>query len=608
MSGMQERQAADANARAQAATGAVAARDDFLSGWIAALVAEVPDAERLVVMVEDASGESFRPAALWPDTDADLSDLGPVIAGAAAGAPARDRLAQGGIAVARAVSLDGQVAAIVAVSLPSGADAGLADRRLAMAVGWLAARLWEQRAAEDRARHERGFAALDLLAVIGAQPGLAASALGFVNEIVARLPFSRAALGLVRDPDAGDVRLLALSGAAWFRKRGTLVSTHEDAMGEAADQRASVVWPAPEGRARMIDAAHAALASARGSGGAASVVMYDEEVPVAVLTVEADGPIAAEALHLVEAVAALAGPVVTLKARQNRLIAGKMCDKAGQGLRALTGWNRPSYRLAAMAVLVLLVAPFVIEGPFDIVADARVEGAVERAATAPFAGYIAEAPARAGDRVDEGALLLRLDNRDLLLEAERWRSDVARLVQESRQALADGALSELRLIEARIGQAEAQLALALGRLERTELRAPVAGVVLSGDHAARIGAPVEAGELLFTLSPLERFRVVLEIDERDLALVGPGSTGALALQARGGVPVPLTIDALTPVVRGDEGRRLFRAEASPGAGAEALFPGLEGVARIRVDERPYAEIWTRRLRDWLRLQAWRWAP
>lgn len=590
------------------ADGAVTPSVNFLADWIAALVAEVPGADRLVVMVEDAAGESFRPAALWPDPAADLTDLSAVIAAAAGGAPALDRRADGGAALARPVPLGGHVAAIVALSLRAGGDSTRADRRLAMATGWLAVRLREQRAGEDSTRYERGFAALDLLAVIGAQPGLPAAALAFVNEIVARLPFARAALGLVRNPDSGDVRLLALSGAAWFRKRGMLVAAHEDAMGEAADQRATILWPLPDGRARMIDAAHAALAAARGSGDVASVVMFDEEVPIAVLTVEGDCPIVAEDLNLIEAVAALAGPVMALKAQQNRLIAGKMRDKAGQGLRALTGWNRPSYRLAALALIVVLAAPFVITGPFNIVADARVEGAVERASTAPFAGYIAEAPARAGDRVAAGALLLRLDNRDLLLEAERWRSDVARLTQESRQALAGGALAELRLTEARFGQAQAQLALAVGRLDRTELRAAVVGVVLSGDHAARIGAPVEVGELLFTLSPLDRFRIVLEIDERDLALVGPGSTGALALQARGGARIPLTIDTLTPVVRGDEGRRLFRAEATPGAGVDTLFPGLEGVARIYVDDRPYAEIWTRRLRDWVTLQLWRWAP
>lgn len=603
-------QAHDHSADAEAAPAFAAAPQagDFLSAWIAALTAEIGGIDRLVVMVEDAAGESFRPAALWPDPAADLTDLRDLITAAAAGNPAQAVRPGGGMALARPVPIDGQVAAVVALSARAGLDLAQADRRLALALGWLAARLWEARATEDRARHARGFAALDLLAVLGTQAGLPAAALAFVTEIAARLPFERAALGLLLDPDTGDARLLALSGAAWFRKRGTLVAAHEDAMGEAADQRATIVWPLPEGRARMVDAAHAALAAARGSGGVASVVMYDEEVPVAVLTVEAAGPIAADHLHLIEAVAALAGPMLALKARQNRLIAGRMRDKAGQGLRALTGWNRPSYRLAALALITALAAPFFITGPFNIVADARVEGAVERAATAPFAGYIAEAPTRAGDRVAEGDLLMRLDNRDLLLEAERWRSDVARLTQESRQALADGNLAELRLIAARTRQAEAQLALATGRLERTELRAPVAGVVLSGDHSARIGAPVEAGELLFTLSPLDRYRVVLEIDERDLGLVGPGSTGALALQAQGGARIPLTVDTLTPVVRGDEGRRLFRAEATPGAGAEALFPGLEGVARLHVDDRPYAEIWTRRLRDWVTLQFWRWTP
>ena len=52
-------------------------------------------------------------------------------------------------------------------------------------------------------------------------------------------------------------------------------------------------------------------------------------------------------------------------------------------------------------------------GDYRVSAPAIVEGAVQRAVVAPFEGYIATAGVRAGQQVEEGALLARLDDREL---------------------------------------------------------------------------------------------------------------------------------------------------------------------------------------------------
>jgi hypothetical protein len=59
----------------------------------------------------------------------------------------------------------------------------------------------------------------------------------------------------------------------------------------------------------------------------------------------------------------------------------------------------------------------------------------------------------------------------------------------------------------------------------------------------------------------------------------------------------------------DEGRNVFRVEAVlDRSRAGALRPGMEGVAKIDVDHRTRFWIWTRGLRDWARLFAWKWLP
>jgi hypothetical protein len=66
---------------------------------------------------------------------------------------------------------------------------------------------------------------------------------------------------------------------------------------------------------------------------------------------------------------------------------------------------------------------------------------------------------------------------------------------------------------------------------------------------------------------------------------------------------------ITPVSTAKEGRNLFRVEADLGTNADArLRPGMEGAAKIEVDERNLGRIWTRRLVDWVRLKSWAWLP
>lgn len=579
----------------------------FLRGWSAFVAEAHPALLHLVVMAEDQAGGAFRPISVWPGGDADVSGLSGVIV-AAADAAGVVRAPDGGPQVAVPLRFESGLAAIVAAE--TAGDVAALARALEMAAGWLAARLWEARARDLDARHGQAVGALDALAVLAAERRAPDAAAALANELVSRFDLTRATVAFVRgQPGKGArLRLAAVSRAAWFRRRGKLARAFENAMEEALDQFETVVLPSPENRRVMVDAAHAALRDETGAQGMATVLLYDGDIPAGAITVEAGVPLDDETLTRIEAIAALAGPVLGVKRRQNAWVAGRGADAAGRGVRALFGRHRPSYRLAAVLVLALLVAPFVIHAPLRVTADAVLEGIGQQAATAPVAGFIAEAPLRAGDRVEEGALLMRLDDRDLRLEAERWRSELAQLRQQERQALAGGDRAESALIGAQIAQAEAQLALAAAQLERTRITAPISGVILSGDHAGRLGAPVEQGELMYEIAPEGAVRAALRVDERDVALVEPGQAGTLTLAARPGMRLPLELSAVVPVAEARPDGTGFRAEARVEAGGAELLPGMEGVARIAVGEASYAVILTRRLRDWAGLTLWRWSP
>jgi multidrug efflux pump subunit AcrA (membrane-fusion protein) len=138
--------------------------------------------------------------------------------------------------------------------------------------------------------------------------------------------------------------------------------------------------------------------------------------------------------------------------------------------------------------------------------------------------------------------------------------------------------------------------------------APFDGIVVSGDLSQSLGSPVEKGKLLFEIAPLDSYRVVLEVDERDIADVEVGQHGQLLLAAFPSEPVAVSVSKITPVSAAKEGRNFFRVEAALDQPHERLRPAMEGAGKIEIDRRSLVWIWTHQVVDWIRLTVWTWLP
>jgi multidrug resistance efflux pump len=233
---------------------------------------------------------------------------------------------------------------------------------------------------------------------------------------------------------------------------------------------------------------------------------------------------------------------------------------------------------------------------------------VQRAVVAPFNGYIAEAPARAGDVLQEGHVLCLLDDRDMRLERIKWTTEKEQLAKQSREAMAKHDRVQMTILKAKIGQAEAQLGLLDEQLVRTKIIAPFDGLVTSGDLSQSLGAPVERGQVLFEMAPLDAYRVIADVDERDIIEIMVGQRGEMVLPSMPGESFSFTVAKITPVSTAKEGRNYFRVEAQLEDVSERLRPGMEGVGKIIIDRRKLIWIWAHDVIDWLRLQLWRWIP
>lgn len=581
----------------------------YLRDWLALQCARIEGAQGGVVVLGTPDAGPFRPAAVWPAgatpqaeltaaAEAALRQRQPAVAGAAEGARA----------LAVPVIMDGHLHGVVAVIAAMPAE-GVAPalRHLQWGTGWIEALLRRRDLADARHLGDRAVLGFDLLAAIVEQEGFEAAAAALVTELALRLDCDPVALGLRR---GRRCRVVALSHAADFGRKLGLSRSLAEAMDEACDQDAVILYPPPEDWDFRVTRAHAEHAAAQGAGAILTVPLQaGDEIMGALLFERPQGAeFPPETVELIDAAASLLGPVLLEKRANDRLLVVKAGQALGQQLRRLLG---PRYFGRKLATLIAA-------GVVAFFATARVEHAVtspvvieaeqRRTLAAPFAGYLAAQYVRAGESVAAGDLLAALDDQDLQLERLRWSTARAQRQTEHDRALSARDRAEAAIIRAQLEQADAQLQLVDEQILRTRILAPFDGVVVEGDLSQRVGGSVERGEPLMVIAPPDAWRAVLEVDERDIARIEPGQTGTLVLSALPETSLRYRVERLTPVSRQSDGRNHFRVEAAIEGERNWLRPSMAGIAKTAMGEELLIVVWTRRAVDWARLAAWRWAP
>ena len=582
---------------------------EFCQAWLSLQCRQVPGLVAALLLIDDDDG-GYAPAAIWPESAASATDLVPTARQALKDRRGvLQRMEDGEAHAAYPFDVAGKLWGVVAVNVGRQPDAALQDalRRLTWGAGWIETLFYRRKAEQDGQRVGTTRAALEIVAATGTAAGLHSAATVLASELAVRLECRRVAIGIVR---RGRVRVAALSHATAIGRQLRLAVSLANAMEEALDQSAAVAHPPVAGSEHRVAVAHRDHAHEAKLSAALSVVMVARGKPVGVITLERDQalPFDAATLTLCEAVADVAAPVLALQRDLDRPLNGRLVRALGTGGRTVLGRRHPGVKLGVIALACLGAWLAVATGSFRLSGKATIEGQVQRALAAPFDGFIASAPHRAGDVVEAGDLIAALDTRDLELEALRDESqrDEARLKAQAAQGKHD--MADAAVEGAHAAEAEAELAVVREKIARAHLRAPFRGMVVSGDLSQKLGSPAEKGKILFEVAPLADYRVVVKVDERDLSYVKPGQTARLVLNGIPGRPLDFTVDRVVPVAEAEDGKNAFRVEGPLQVVDEQLRPGMEGIAKIENGDASLAWIWSRPILAWTRLQIWKWWP
>lgn len=590
---------------------------EFCQAWLALLCRQLPGVKAGVVLYQSAEANTFVPVAVWPEVTRDLSFLGKVAERAiteARGVVHRpDNSSESLVHIAYPIDVSQRVIGSVVLEVVSRTDAEHRAllRQLHWSIAWLRDLALQRELASTKTKTDRIGSVMEILTTALQQTHLQQSLFDVTNHVARHLKCSRVAIGLVDDD---KVRIKALSNAAWFEKNANIVKLYAAAMEEVYDRLAAYVHQSntATGNDRDVEptSAHGRLARESGAQHALSVPLQLGAECIAVLTLERndDSPFTADETAWVEALAGLLPSVIDHKRRAELGYLEHLREDWKKLLTRLFGPKYLIWKFSSTAILLLVAVLVLVKIDYRVSAKTLVEGETQRVAVAPFSGFVTESYVRAGDIVKRDQVLCALDDNELRLEQNKWKSEREQSSQKLREAMANHELSAVQVLNAQMQQAEAQLALVEERLARTKITAPYDGVVISGDLSQLIGSPVEQGKKLFEIAPLDAYRVILQVDEREISRILIGQKGKLVITGITSEPIPFNVSKVTPVAIAQDGRNFFRVEARLEQVPAGLRPGMEGVGKVSVGDQRLWWVLTHSFTDWLRLTLWAWLP
>lgn len=279
-------------------------------------------------------------------------------------------------------------------------------------------------------------------------------------------------------------------------------------------------------------------------------------------------------------------------------------DGFGARLRAWSS-RHPRARLAGIA---LLLGALLLPVRMSALAPAEVIALEAQAIAAPMDGVVKAFHVAPNQAVKRDELLFTLDEttlaarRDVAAKAlEVARADALLAAQKAFDS--DRSRAELAVLQGKVREREAELALLSQQLGRLEVRAPRDGVAVFGDPNDWIGRPVVTGERIAQIADPRDVGVLVWLPVADAINLEPGAAIRLFLHVAPLSPLEATLTQTSyQSMLSPEGVASYRIRgAFTSATADARI-GLKGTAKLYGGRVPLAYLVLRRplaaAREW----------
>ena len=230
---------------------------------------------------------------------------------------------------------------------------------------------------------------------------------------------------------------------------------------------------------------------------------------------------------------------------------------------------------------------------YRVACDAQVQPVRQRMIATPFEATLLETNVQPGDHVKSGDVLVHLDGRPLRLELESISTEIQQAAKEHNIALHTSQIADAQQAKLRKRGLERRRDILTDRLNRLNVVSPIDGVIVSGDLQQYIGSPLEIGQTIVEIAPLDKMAFEIEIPEFEIGLVEPNAETRVRVGAIGGESYRSNIDVIYPAaeIRNDQSVFVARVEVDNTDGK--LRPGMQGDAVTYGPVRPQIWSWVR---------------
>lgn len=386
------------------------------------------------------------------------------------------------------------------------------------------------------------------------------------NELARELKAARVAVGVVSG--SGQLGLRAISDTSRFDRRNALTHAIEGVFSESAGIGEAIAWPAGDHHGHGMTA-HQRLQNQCAAVTLASAPLHDADGQLAGAVVAwwLEDVDTARATRLL---GALDRPLGAILATQRHV---RRRSRGGRG-----AWLVAAALVACVALLWMPVTHRVDAGVL-------IQPQAQRVVTAPFSGIVEESSARVGDLVAGGDLLARFDGREFRWRLDELQAEHERLDKKRIIALADGKTIDAQLSALEMRRAALQIDLLQSRIDRLEVRAPIDGVVLGDALEQRQGGPVEKGQALFEIAPIEQLNAEIEVPVADISHVAPGLPMTFQVDAFPDRQWSIAMGELLPRAEVRDDESVFVSKVALAGDSDGLLPGMRGSASIEAGRR-----------------------
>jgi len=503
---------------------------------------------------------------------------------------------------------DAQTVAVTAVIIRC-MDLGRAKQRLLsmqLVAGYIDLYMLRRKSEQSQIVAQSHQHVLQLATAVATAEGFESAAMNLCNELATRTGATRVALGWIKGM---DVKIKALSHTEQFDKRQELIKILEKAMEECIDQEEPVHFEPQGGGTENVSRAAQELARAEGGNVVLTLPLRRRAEVVGAVTLEfpPTHKLSQQASNGLSVAVDLLAPQLYDRYVNDRWLITKVGISA-EGLgKKIVG---PQHTLAKLLVVVGIAAVIFIclfKPMYHVSAPFQFAAINKRSLKVPFDGQIDEVYVLPGNQVKKDQVLLTMKTFDLKLQLNDAEDSMRKAEAEYRKNITEGKDADAVIAQKEIDAANSKALFYQEQIDHGVIRAPFDGVVLSSerDLMDQRNAPKKQGDELFVIGANRSLWAELSVGERDIQELRTGQHGKLATTALPTDRYTFTIERIVPMPEPKDGDNTFMVFAHlDDAASPTWSSGMTGEARVDIEHRPLAWIWTHKFIDYLRFKIW----